>query len=67
MNLWGKGISNAKPRFSLNGGLCKKKYQENIHLVRQPVYICNNVIIFTKELALKTGNYTINTKFWHIK
>jgi hypothetical protein len=47
----------------------QKIYQETVHLpVRQPIYIYNKVIIFTKvfkELALKTGNYTINTKFWH--
>jgi len=48
-----------------------KIHQETVHLlVRQPIYIYNKVIIFTKvvkELALKTDNYIINTKSWHIK
>jgi len=51
------------------GGYAKN--HEIVHLlVRQPTYIYNKVIIFTKivkELALKTDNYTINTKSWHIK
>jgi hypothetical protein len=48
----------------------QKIHQETVHLlVRQYMYIYNKVIIFTKvvkELALKTDNYTINTKSWHI-
>jgi len=40
MNLWGNGISSAKPRFSLSGWVMQKIHQEAIHLlVRQPTYI----------------------------